>query len=196
MNAIKHTKLTMALGAALVAGTMTANVQAQDLSFQEFSRQARANVLNEATEQPGSAERINELRGALAGARVITGLPSAEEQGEEALAAIRAEQLSDLRAGAPAQLKGSLAGVRVVAGMPSADEQADQALAAIRAEQLDDLTGNARGQLAASMAGAHVMTSVADATPASKSNLGDWSMPEVEFKPLIDMSILHFSFKK
>lgn len=201
MNAIKHTELTkarlaMTLGAALVAGAMSANVQAGDVDFSEFSRQARANVWNEATAQPDSAERINQLRGALEGARVIAGLPSPEAQAEQALAAIRAEQLRELNGRASAQMAGSLASVRVVAGLTSPAQQTEQAVAAIRAEQLDDMRRQAPGQIATSMQAATVMTSVADATPDRGRKLGEWSMPEVEFKPLIDMSILHFSFKK
>ena len=174
MNAIKHTKLTkaplaMALGAALVAGFWT---QAQAEEFSDFARQARANAMSEATAQPGTAERLNQLRGALEGSRVVANLPSAEVQGEQALAAIRSEQLESLKALAPGQMAGALSGVRVVA-MPSPGEQTDQAVAAIRAEQLDDLRRQAPGQIAASMQSVHLTTRVADAVrPAGSGNHG------------------------
>lgn len=196
MNAIKQTKLTMALGAALVAGAMTANAQTQDADFNEFTRQARATVMAESTAQPAAGERVAQLRGALHGARVIAGLPSAEEQQSRAVAAIRAEQLADLRAAAPGQIAGSLRGARVVASLPSGEQNAREAIAAIQSEQLEDMRRNAGSQLAASMAGAHVMSSVAETGTVARSGLREWSMPDVEFKPLLDMSILHFSFRK
>ena len=197
MNAIKQfnrtmAPLAMALGAALVAGVTT---QARAADFTDFTQQARANAMSEATAQPGTAERVHQLRASLAGTRVVADLPSARVQGEQALATIRAEQLANLKAKAPGQLSGSLSGVRVVA-MPSPAEQTDRAVAAIRAEQLDDLRRQAPGQIAASLQSAHLTSRVADVKPVSQPDKGDWSIPEVEFKPLIDMSILHFSFKK
>lgn len=196
MNAIKHTKLTMALGAALVAGAVTANAQAQEQDFAEFSRQARAEALAETTAQPGAEERVRQLRGALDGARVIAGLPDADEQRRQAQASIRSEQLSQLQQAAPAQIAGSLAGSRVVAGLPSAEEYRSEAVTAILAEQINELRRQAPGQLQASLAGAHVMNRVAEADPAGRPGSGEWSVPEVKFKPLLDMSILHFSFRK
>lgn len=195
MNAIKHTKLTMALGAALVAGAMTANAQALETDFNDFTRQARTVALAEATTQPGGQERVRQLRDALEGARVIAGLPDAAEQREAALAAIRSEQLGELRAEAPVQMAASLAGVRVIPGLPTAEQYAGQAIAAIRAENLSDLRRQGPGQLAASLEGAHVTRSLAEARPPRRPNRDEWSMPEVEFKPLLDMSILHFSFR-
>lgn len=196
MNAIKHTKLTMALGAALVAGAMMANAQAGEADFSDFTRQARATVLAEATAQPGAEERVRHLRGSLEGARVIAGLPDAEEQREQALASIRSEQLDGLRANAPAQLAGSFAGSRIVAELPSAEQHTSEALAAIRGEQLRELHQQAPRQLAVSMANVNVMRQVAEASPNGQRKQNEWSMPEVKVKPLLDMSILHFSFRK
>lgn len=196
MNAIKHTKLTMALGAALVAGAMTANLQARELDINEFTHEARARVMTEVTAQPGTGERLRQLRGALNGARVVAGLPSAGEQREQALAHIHSEQLEGLRAAAPEQLAGAITGARIVADLPSADEYAERAIAAIKAEQLGNMRSQTAEQLSASLAGAQVMHSIADARPAGQPKQGEWAMPEVEFKPLLDMSILHFSFRK
>lgn len=196
MNAIKHTKMTMALGAALVAGAVTAEARAGEQDFSEFTRQARTQVLTEVTAQPGSDERVRQLRGAFDGARVVAGLPDAEEQREQALAAIRSEQLDQLRGGAPAQMAGSMAASRVVADLPSAREYTTEAVAAIKAEQLRDLNQAAPRMLATSMADAMVMRQVAGSGPAGNPGQNDWSMPEVKVKPLLDMSILHFSFRK
>jgi hypothetical protein len=196
MNAIKHTKLTMALGAALVAGAITANAQAREADFSDFTRQARATVLAEATAQPSAEERVRHLRGSLEGARVIAGLPDAEEQREQALASIRSEQLAGLRKSASAQMAESLVGSRIVADLPSAEQHTSEALATIRDEQLRDLNQQAPRQLAISMSNVNVMRQVADADPNGQRKQNEWSMPEVKVKPLLDMSILHFSFRK
>lgn len=196
MNAIKHTKLTMALGAALVASAMTTPAQAGEQDFTDFTRQAREQVLNESTAQPGSAERVDQLRQSLRGARVVAGLPDADEQREQALATIRSEQLEGLRASASAQMTGALAGSRIVADMPSADQYTSEALAAIQAEQLDHLTRRAPRQIASTMADVRVTRRIAGASHDGDRGSDDWSMPEVKVKPLIDMSILHFSFRK
>lgn len=196
MNAIKHTKLTMALGAALVAGAMTANAEAGEADFSDFTRQARATVMGEATAQPSAVERVRHLRGSLEGTRVIAGLPDPEEQREQALASIRSDQLEGLRESAPVQMAGSLAGSRIVAELPSAEQHASEALAAIKQEQLRELNQQAPRQLAVSMANVNVMRQVADTGPSGQRKQDDWSMPEVKVKPLLDMSILHFSFRK
>lgn len=196
MNAIKHTKLTMALGAALVAGAMLTDAQAREADFSDFTRQTRATVMAEATAQPSTEERVRQLRGSLAGARVIAGLPDPAEQREQALASIRSEQLEGLRESAPAQMAGSLAGSRIVAELPSAEQHASEALAAIEQEQLRELRQQAPRQLAVSMANVNVMRRVADAGPNGQRKQNEWTMPEVKVKPLLDMSILHFSFRK
>lgn len=159
MNAITITKQTMALGAVLVAVSVTTNT-AQATDFNEFTAQARARVLSEATSQPSASARVEELRGALRGVRVVDGpIPAAGRTGQ-ALATIRSEQLAEMRAGALDEIDRSMDGVRLVKRLPSPDRRIDEALATIRAEQLEAMHRRATGQISTSLANAHLVGSV------------------------------------
>lgn len=160
MNAIDHTKMTMTLAAVLVAASMTANT-ARAADFNEFAAEARARALNEATRQPGPEARVKELRDALQGARVLSLAPSVDAQGEQALATIRAEQLAEMRAGAPDEIAGALAGARVVKKLPPRSRRTESAIAAVRAEQLETMRRQASEQIAASLADARIVQGVA-----------------------------------
>lgn len=159
MNTLKQTRLTLALGAGLFAGSMlTANMAlAQESDFQAFSRHAVEQVRQEATTQPGTAERLNQIQGSLAGARVAPGLSQIPLQGERAIDSIRAEVKASFRRQAPAAVANVLA-------------QHAPVYAVAQEESL----------------------------PAVESG---WSiraveMPTVDIKPMLDLSILLFSFDK
>lgn len=152
MNTMTRKNLVVALGAALVAGSMLSagTASAQDNGFNTFASQARANVLAETTAQPGTGERLREMQRTIAGARVVPGV-SIAEQGELALADLRAETLASFR-------------------------------------------HNAAGAVGLTLAQASVEpVRLAETRPARQR---DWSLPEVEIKPLIDMNLLLFSFEK
>lgn len=165
MNAIKNSKLTMvpramAMGAALVAASMsTTPAQAND--FDEFTRQARSKVLAEATSQPGPEARVQVLRGALENARVVRTDSPLAGQREQALAAIRAEQMADFQARSPVQIARSMEDARIVKRMPNPDRRIDEAVATVRAEQLEAMRRQAASQIAASLAHARVVDNIA-----------------------------------
>ena len=172
MNAIKNIKLNVALGAVLVAASMTANA-AQANDFDNFTRQARASVLAEATRQPGPDARVEELRGAFEGARILPLEATVAHQGEQALAAIRSEQITELRKSAPVQLARSLEGARIAKRMPPVDRRTEKAIAAVRAEQLETMRRQAPSQISASLANARVVENVALAGAGSGSGSSD-----------------------
>lgn len=169
MNAINNIKLTMALGAVLVAVSMTMNT-AQANDFDDFTRQARANVLTEATSQPGPEARVQALRGALENVRVVR---TNSSRGEQALAEIREEQMAHMQADAPKQIARSLEGVRIVKRMPNPDRRVNEAVAAVRAEQLETMRNQAASQIAVSLANAHVVDNIALAGAGSDSGSSD-----------------------
>lgn len=174
MKAITNTKLTMAplamiMGAALIVGSLVTN-PARAADFSGFAEGARARVMQEATSQPGPAERVRRLKKSLEGARIVATLPDAGEQRERALAAIQREQLANFHAGAPVALEQAMAGASLMVRAPT--PRTEQAIAAIQAEQLQAMQLRSLRQLAASMAHGPVMTRVADA-----SGPESWNMP-------------------
>lgn len=155
MNTTHRNRLFVALGAALFAGSMlsTGAAAAQESEFQAFSSQVRAKVRAEATRQPGTADRLQEMQRTLDGVLVHAGLDQIRSQGEEAIASIRSEALAAVKASGPRALGTTLAQANVVPVRVADSRRPDNA-----------------GK--------------------------DWALPEVEIKPLIDLKILLFSFRK
>jgi|GEM_PF-3626898 len=159
MNTMKQTRLTLALGAGLFAGSMlTANAAlAQESDFQAFSRHAVEQVRQEATTQPGTEGRIEQIQASLEGARVAPGLSQIPVQGEQAIDSILADVKASFRHEAP----------------------------------------SAVAQVLAQHAPVYAVAQE-DSAPTLESG---WSiqaveMPTVDIKPMLDLSILLFSFDK
>lgn len=94
------------------------------------------------------------------------------------------------------EMRKTLEGALVVAGLDGIPAQGEDAIASIREQTLSSFRSNASSAIGLTLAQAHVRPmQVAEVNNANQSK-NDWSLPEVEIKPLIDMNFLLFSFRK
>lgn len=137
-----------------------------------------------------------------AGSMLSTGAAAAQESefqafSSQARAKVRAETTRQPGTAERLQeMQRTLDGALVHAGLDQIRSQGEEAIASIRSEAQASVRSSGPAALGATLAQVTVVpVRVADSRRAENAGK-DWALPEVEIKPLIDLKILLFSFRK